>query len=144
MTENYLIYLLFTLFCSYPLYAPYNSFHPNNPYMPSSIPSPSASPRTIDSRSSRESPLVNSKGIRPMTPTTINNNGIASHLSSGQPPPPQQQQQTMPLPISQAHVPTSASSHHLREQSTHPASLSLQKAHSPRGHSPSRERDSYR
>lgn len=116
----------------YPLYAPYSSFHHTNPYMPSSIPSPSASPRTVDSRS-RESPLVNSKGIRPMTPTTINNG--ASHLASGQ------SQPSMSLPISQGHVPTSSS--HLREQSTHSA-LSLQKAHSPRGHSPSRERDSYR
>lgn len=113
-----------TAYPGYPLYAPYSS----SPYLPPTVLSPSASPRTVDSRTNRESPLVNSKGIRPITPTTVNNNGIpptsqSTALSSGS-------QQQQPL--------------NLREQSTHLTSLPLQKTHSPRGHSPTRERDSYR
>lgn len=119
----------------YQLYAPYSPFHHqhhSSPYIQPPIPSPSASPRTVDSRTSRESPLVNnSKGIRPITPTTINN-GVSSQL-----------------PIAQAAQTMGGSQPmNLREQSlihqTHSAILSLQKAHSPRGHSPTRERDSYR
>lgn len=106
----------------YPLYAPYNTFHHSSPYIPPAVSSPSASPRPVESRQSRESPLVNSKGLRPITPNAINNS------------------QQPPIGASQAT--------NLREQSqsAHLAhtSLSLQKAHSPRGHSPTRERDSYR
>lgn len=122
-------------YAPYALYAPYIAahMHHSNPYIPPAIPSPSASPRTVDSRSNRESPMVNSKGIRPMTPTTINN-GIQSQLPAPQ---------TAAQPASSS---SSSSSNSLREQqqSQHSAALSLQKAHSPRGHSPTRERDSYR
>lgn len=47
-----------TAYPGYQLYAPYSS----NPYLPPTVLSPSASPRTVDSRINRESPLVNSKG----------------------------------------------------------------------------------
>lgn len=117
-------------YAPYALYAPYIAahMHHGNPYIPPAIPSPSASPRTVDSRSSRESPMVNSKGIRPMTPTTINN-GIQSQL---------------PAPQTAAQSASSSNSLREQQQSQHSTPLSLQKAHSPRGHSPTRERDSYR
>lgn len=121
-------------YAPYALYAPYIAahMHHSNPYIPPAIPSPSASPRTVDSRTNRESPMVNSKGIRPMTPTTINN-GVLSQLS-------------VPQTNAQSGSSSSSSSTTLREQqsSQHSTSLSIQKAHSPRGHSPTRERDSYR
>lgn len=122
-------------YAPYALYAPYIAahMHHSSPYIPPAIPSPSASPRMVDSRSSRESPMITSKGIRPMTPTTINN-GIQSQLPAHQ-----SVQQTA------AHQSASSSSStSLREPSQHSTPLSLQKAHSPRGHSPTRERDSYR
>lgn len=122
-----------TNYPGYPLYAPYN----NSPYLSPAVISPSASPRTVDSRTNRESPLINhSKGIRPITPTTGNN----GHLPTSQ--------HTAP---SLSGITTAASQPvpSLRDQSQahqppHPSSLPLQKNNSPRGHSPNRERDSYR
>lgn len=98
-----------TAYPGYPLYTPYSS----GPYVSQPVLSSSASPRTVDSRTNRESPLVNSKGIRPITPTSLNNGISTSQTASSI--------GSQPL--------------NLRE---------LQKTHSPRGHSPNRERDSYR
>ncbi|XP_055297379.1 autism susceptibility gene 2 protein homolog isoform X11 [Sitodiplosis mosellana] len=104
----------------YPLYAPYGSFHhPSSypvtaPIPPPTIPSPSASPRTVDTKPSRDYPHV-----RRISP---NSDKSANSESSEKP--------AAPAP------PLSSS---LREQTSH----STSKSHSPRGHSPSRERDSY-
>lgn len=127
----------------YPLYPPYGGFHHGNPYIPPAITSPSQSPRPTDARMSRESSLIAANGIRPMTPTAataISQNGISiaqmaaavssasaqhgSHSTSAQ----QQQSQSQ----SQSHP------------ASHSTVLSLQKSQSPRGPSPSRERESYR
>lgn len=129
------------------LYAPYGNFHHTNPYIPPAISSPSASPRPTDARTNRESNLIAQNGMRSITPTaTAISNGISSQLPSTQCAHSSQQQQmqiqSQPLSVTS----------NLREQSqattpTHPqhsGSLQMQKSHSPRGHSPNRERDSYR
>lgn len=117
----------------YPLYAPYNNIH-HSPYLPA-VPSPSASPRTVDSRTSRESPLINvSKTVRPITPNA-SSNGVAPITTQG------------PLSIGSISSQTSRDQpthqQQQQQQQQHNAS-SIQRAHSPRGHSPNRERDSYR
>ncbi|XP_031629272.1 autism susceptibility gene 2 protein homolog isoform X3 [Contarinia nasturtii] len=104
----------------YPLYAPYGSFHHASPYPvsapipPPTISSPSASPRTIDSKSSRDYPHV--RRISPNSEKSVNSENSEKPVA--------------PAP------PLSSS---LREQTSH----SISKSQSPRGHSPSRDRDNY-
>lgn len=130
-----------SMYAGYPLYAPYGM---HNPYgMPPSIPAPPMSPRMSTALSQQQpmqtdrrdsSPLVLSKPVvRPVTPNSSNPSNL--------PPTHPSVHRSSPLSGSQ---PQSMSN--LRDQHPHqPSPLSHQtRTHSPRGHSPSRERDSYR
>lgn len=138
-----------SLYPSYPLYAPYSNLH-HSPYLPPAVQSPAASPRTIESRTSRESPLVSSsKSVRPITPSSTNNTNSLNQTQPTQPglsvvpqsslrevqPPTTQSQQSLQQQNSQSSQ-QSLATHSLVAPSARP--------HSPRGHSPTRERDSYR
>lgn len=105
-----------TMYPGYSMYPPYG-MHPYG--LPPAVQPPTVSPRMHDR--SRESPLM-SKSVRPVTP---NSNGTSNGL------------QPSPLALGGSTTPTSRESGHSH---SHPAS----RTHSPRGHSPSRERDNYR
>lgn len=137
-----------TAYPGYPLYTPYSNLH-HSPYLPPAVPSPSVSPRTQDSRTNRESPLIlSAKPVRPITPNTLNNSiPSVAHTQS----PLSMIPGVMPPMLSSSSVgslnnrdPQQHSQISLPLSSQHSSSSTITRPHTPRGHSPTRERDSYR